>query len=361
MTDLTKFLDRKSLLADRTEVTDEVLECLYEFSEEDVNLDSLEKFTEKKFKELSEEEKTELVKNLENADYKKYKNCYISTSKLLFEKAETLVKEIKALNVLNGLGYSVYLLPFGYARNNQNFLQKSADSITNHQFLEFKNVVSVGKNAGYNAYKESRHQSNNTFLIFENDVEPQTAINNIHRVIEVIRQDNKKNEIENNFEGYIFLNFQMRNMSKLYEINKDGRTKEIEITAFGLKNTRELNDNSQVEERFSNKHPLPRNNIVHYYDSVNKQNCQNDKSSVWESYVSLVKIFLSKEDVNDKKKILEASKLALAFQSRDAGEVVSKEFEKRGVKDENTLVKVIRGAAYPELLKKKDKGIGIER
>ena len=44
MLELTNFLDRKSLLADKTEIDDAILDQLYELSEEDVNFESLEKF-----------------------------------------------------------------------------------------------------------------------------------------------------------------------------------------------------------------------------------------------------------------------------------------------------------------------------
>ena len=64
MSELTKFTDRKTFLADKSELTEEELAQLCELSEEDVDLDSLETFTEKKFKELSEKEREDLAGRL---------------------------------------------------------------------------------------------------------------------------------------------------------------------------------------------------------------------------------------------------------------------------------------------------------
>ena len=253
MENLENFLDRKSLLADKKEVTDELLDYLIELSEEEINFDSIEKFTDKKYRDLTENEKKELITKLENADYKKYKNSFISTSKLLYEKSETLVKEIKALNVLNELGYSVYLLPFGYARNNQNFLQKSTDSIFEHRFLEMKSISSDGKNAGYNAYRESRKQADNVILSFEKDVSPKIALNNVQRSLNISKRTYDENNIQADMSGYVFLHFEKTNETELFEIDKNGRTKKIELNSFGLKNTRESINDSQVEVEVKNE------------------------------------------------------------------------------------------------------------
>lgn len=275
MTNLTNFLDRKSLLADRTEVTDEILECLCELSEESVNYKSLERFTEKKFRDLSLKEKEELIKNLESADYKKYKNCFISTSKLLYEKSETLIKEIKALNVLSNLGYSVYLLPYGYARNNQDFLQKSADFILNSKFLEFKNVVSIKETAGESAYKDSRKQSNNVFLFYENDIKEDVAIHAIIRYINASKKDLKGKGLNYNYEGEVFFYFGKTGKTKLVEINKEGFVKDKEINSFGMKNIGRAQA-SPVVELFSEKpHPLPINNITSSNQQVNKNSYES--------------------------------------------------------------------------------------
>ena len=280
--DLTNFLDRKSLIADRKTIDDHLLNYLYELSEEDVNFESIEKFTDKKFRELNEQERIDLIERLQNADYKQYKNCYISTSKLLYEKPETLIKEVKTLNVLNDLEYSVYLLPYGYARNNQNFLQKSADSITKSQFLELKTVVSSGRNAGQSAFKDSRKQSNNVIISFSEDISPHIAMQNIWNYI----NGAKKNLVEKNegydFSGELFLHFEKNNKTILYEISKEGDLIQKDIHLFGEKKALAPNE-SQVMGLFSDEsHPLPKNNIQSsesYVNNIQKLEISSEKDN----------------------------------------------------------------------------------
>lgn len=248
-----KFLDRKSLLADKKELTDNDIDTILELSPEEINISSLENFTNKKFTDLSISEKTDLINKLENADYKKYKNSFLSTSKLLYEKSETLSKEIKILKSLDELNYTIYLLPYGYARNNQDFMQKSTDSILKHQFLEMKSVSSAGKNAGYNAFRESKKQAENAILSFEQDVSQETALNNVQRSLGAMIKGYKEQNLNYDMSGSVFLHFEKTGLTKLYEINRDGKTKEINVKNFGLKNTREFNKNSQVEAEVTEK------------------------------------------------------------------------------------------------------------
>lgn len=248
-----RFLDRKSLLADKKELTDNDIDTILELSSEEINISSLENFTHKKFNDLSISEKADLISKLENADYKKYKNSFLSTSKLLYEKSETLSKEIKILKTLDELNYSIYLLPYGYARNNQDFMQKTTDSILKHKFLEMKSVSSSGKNAGYNAFRESKKQAENAILSFEQDISPETALNNIQRSLGAMIKGYKERGLNYDMSGSVFLHFEKTGVTKLYEINKDGKTKELNVKAFGLKNARELDKNSQVEAEVTAK------------------------------------------------------------------------------------------------------------
>ena len=268
MLELTNFLDRKSLLADKTEIDDAILDQLYELSEEDVNFESLEKFTNKKYKDLSDSEKNELIKRLETADYKKYKHCYISTSKLLYEKPETLVKEIKALKLLNDLGYIVYLLPFGYARNNQNLLLKSADSIINLQFLEMKTVVSSGPTAGQSSYKDSRKQSNNVILTYTEDISFHNAKDSIWNYINGAKKDLIKNNKEYDFTGEIFFYFEKNNKIMLFDVSKEGEFKQKDIHSFGLKKALPLDERQVVGDVKNKSVELPKTNISLSSDSA---------------------------------------------------------------------------------------------
>lgn len=267
-----RFLDRKSLLADKKELTDNDIDTILELSSEEINISSLENFTHKKFNDLSISEKADLISKLENADYKKYKNSFLSTSKLLYEKSETLSKEIKILKTLDELNYSIYLLPYGYARNNQDFMQKTTDSILKHKFLEMKSVSSSGKNAGYNAFRESKKQAENAILSFEQDISPETALNNIQRSLGAMIKGYKERGLNYDMSGSVFLHFEKTGVTKLYEINKDGKTKELNVKAFGLKNTRELDKNSQVEAEVTAK-PIeqPMNTITQNKHLSNQQ------------------------------------------------------------------------------------------
>lgn len=300
MTELNNFLDRKSLIADKTEINDEILEQLYELSEEEVNFESLEKFTDKKFRDLSQEERFELIKALEKADYKKYKNCYISTSKLLYEKSETLIKEIKALNVLNDLGYSVYLLPYGYARSNQDLLQKSADSITNHNFLEFKNIISEKPTAGESAFKDARKQSDNMFFYYENLKDKNVAVHAIVRNINASKKELLKQGLSYNYEGEIFFHFQQTGQTMLVSIDKWGYVRDKNILSFGLKNIEAAHDSPVVELFDDKSSPLPDNNIKQTDRTVNNNSPDSEKNdpAIKEVYKIIEKRISEKEAKN---------------------------------------------------------------
>lgn len=266
---------RIQYLEGKTELSDEDLATVVEFRHEYPDMNSLKKYTGKKYRDLTKDERQELIVALLNDDeYLKYKNCYIAKSKLLYDSSETLIKETAALSRLNDLGYEVYLLPYAYARDSMNCYQKSADSITAGDFLEMKSVVSTGKNAGYSTYKDARQQADNIYLSFVNDVSEEKAINNVYRAIGGIKDGNRKNGHEDNFSGYIFLNFEKTNEVVLYEISKDGlvtkvekeelnRFKKIEGVAY---------DNSQVEENPMTEHgSSPIDRITEGISAVNEK------------------------------------------------------------------------------------------
>ena len=95
-----------------------------------------------------------------------------------------------------------------------------------------------------------------------------------------------------------------------------------------------------------------------YTIAPKNNNKLNDyKKEIWNDYISSVRSFLSKEDLNNKNKVLEASKMALACQSDVEGAtgIINTEFANRGVKSKATLIKAIKEAAYPELIQKKAK------
>lgn len=277
-----KLIDNRiDLLNGKTELSQDELYQLVEFKQEYTSNDTLEVFTNKKYRELDNKEKKELVDKLLKSDYLKYKNCYISRSKLLYDSSETLEKEITILEKLNNLGYEVYLLPYAYARDSMNCYLKNADSITNGEFLEFKTVVSTGKNAGQSVYRDARKQADNVFISLKNELSEEKVINNIYATI----KESKKHGQTNSFEGLVFLNFEQdNNRTVLYNFDKDGYAIRLENpSAEYLKKIKGIVSDSQVLENPMLEHgSSPKNNIQQPSPVV------NSKMSDWEmKYSSL--------------------------------------------------------------------------
>ena len=277
-----KLIDNRiDLLNGKTELSQDELYQLVEFKQEYTSNDTLEVFTNKKYRELDNKEKKELVEKLLKSDYLKYKNCYISRSKLLYDSSETLEKEITILEKLNNLGYEVYLLPYAYARDSMNCYLKNADSITNGEFLEFKTVVSTGKNAGQSVYRDARKQADNVFISLKNELSEEKVINNIYATI----KESKKYGQTNSFEGLVFLNFEQdNNRTVLYNFDKDGYAIRLENpSAEYLKKIKGIVSDSQVLENPMLEHgSSPKSNIQQPSPVV------NSKMSDWEmKYSSL--------------------------------------------------------------------------
>lgn len=268
MTELTKFADRKSFLADKSELTEEELAQLCELSEEDVDLDSLETFTEKKFKELSEKEREDLAGRLLKAEYKKYKNCWISTSKLLYETPETLTKEAKALDVLGGLGYEAFLLPYGYARNNQKLFMKSAGSLVKGRFLEMKTVVSKGATAGQSAYRDSRKQADSAFITYTEDISPHAAMESLWNYVNGAKAALDKAGKWADFSGEVFLYFEKSGKTMLFEVSSDGKFSQKSVSDFGFKKAPPLEEGRVVEDVEAKPFEPPKENLQQNSNSV---------------------------------------------------------------------------------------------
>ena len=254
--------------------------------------------------------KENLINSLMKDDYIKYKNCYIARSKLLYDSSETLIKEISALSQLNDLGYEIYLLPYSYARDSMNFYKKSADSITYGDFLELKSTISTNERAGQNCYEAGRKQADNIYISFVNDISEENALKSIYGSIGNIKKGNRKNNIEDNFKGLLFLNFEKKGEIYLYDISKEGYVTKLENASFeNLKKILEANKNSQVIVDPSNKRRSPRNlNLQQIDEHVNNENIQNISPSDYLTQkinASGINVHLSKEEM---KVILEAGK-----------------------------------------------------
>lgn len=114
--------NRLNCLKGKIELTQNDIDELIEFKNEHPNMSSLRRYTDKNFRDLSLTERHRLLESLIYGDewlpdagcydeYIRYKNCYIATSKLLYDTSGTLLKETDALSRLSDLGYTVYLLP----------------------------------------------------------------------------------------------------------------------------------------------------------------------------------------------------------------------------------------------------------
>lgn len=264
-------ITRKTIIADKKEITDEEINQLIELKHEYPDMTGLKKYTDKKYRDLSEEEKKELVENLLTDDYLKYKNCFIARSKLLYDTSETLEKEVSILDKMNDLGYEIYLLPYQYARDSMNCYQKSADSISMDNFLEFKTVTSTGKNAGQSAFRDGKKQANNIYITLKNEISEEKVINNIYATIREAK--NNKNEVD--YSGLLYLNFEkLDNKTVLYELDKDGYAVRLQSADFDyLKKIKGIVSDSQVLENPITEHgSSPKTNINEQNISVNSVN-----------------------------------------------------------------------------------------
>lgn len=265
--------NRFTLVGNKTSITKEELEELVEYKHEYANQDELKKYIEKDYHSLSADEKKNLIKELMHDDYVQYKNCHIARSKLLYDSSDTLIKEISIIDKLNDLGYEVYLLPYGYARDSMNCYLKSADSITNGNFLEFKTVISTGKYAGQSVYTEGRKHAGNIFISLLNETSEQKVVNNIYKVINEKKRLSKITGKEEDFSGLVYLNFEKdNNRTVLYQFDREGKALRLDNPTYeNLKKCLSDIATTQVQENPATEHgSSPTTNILQESDSVNK-------------------------------------------------------------------------------------------
>lgn len=272
--------NRFTLVGNKTSITKEELEELVEYKHEYANQDELKKYSEKDYHSLSADEKKNLIEELMQDDYVQYKNCHIARSKLLYDSSDTLIKEISIIDKLNDLGYEVYLLPYGYARDSMNCYLKSADSITNGNFLEFKTVISTGKYAGQSVYTEGRKQADNIFISLLNETSEQKVVNNIYKVINEKKRLSKITDKEEDFSGLVYLNFEKdNNRTVLYQFDREGKALRLDNPTYeNLKKCLSDIAITQVQENPATEHgSSPTTNILQELDSVNKD-IESDKN-----------------------------------------------------------------------------------
>lgn len=348
--------NRLDCLKGKTKLTQDDIDCLIEFKNEHPNMLSLMRYTGKNFRELSLIERRQLLECLIYGhewlpdagcydEYIRYKNCYIATSKLLYDTSDTLLKETAALSRLSDLGYVVYLLPYGFARNGIGCFQKAADSITFGEFLELKSVTSTGKAAGESAYKDARAQANNVYISIVNENSEEKILNNIYRAIGRIKQDNKVNGMEDNFSGTVFLNFEQTGETFLYQVASNGvitKMKDVSPECFqkikaAVQNSRQVVADPMTLHQHGG---LPNANIADKKSLVNKK----DAKKVFNVYINTINVKLSRTNNKSAETLLAIAAQVLKQLSAKEKQQLDNILLKKGVSSTKTLIKTLTKA-----------------
>ena len=144
--DNSEKMTRSAYLEGKTELTDEDIIALLDLPSEKYDNNFINHYTDKTYKDLRDvpEEISKLVGILKSKpEYLKYHNTYISKTKILFEQSSTLYNEIPCLIVLNELNKSAYLLPYEFAKGDNDNVRAFADSLKEDVFTDFKRVFAA--------------------------------------------------------------------------------------------------------------------------------------------------------------------------------------------------------------------------
>ena len=160
-------ITRSEYLNGKTALTDEDIISLLDLPPEKVAA-NIETYTEKSYKELKEnpEELARLTKELTSAKYLRYKETFISKSKLLYEQSSVLYNEIPCLIVLNEMKIPAYLLPYEYAKNKQGDTRHFADSLKENAFTDFKRVFNTKIR---HSFENGMEQGRDIFFLVNNE------------------------------------------------------------------------------------------------------------------------------------------------------------------------------------------------
>ena len=160
-------ITRSEYLNGKTALTDEDIISLLDLPPEKV-VANIETYTEKSYKELKEnpEELARLTKELTSAEYLRYKETFISKSKLLNEQSSVLYNEIPCLIVLNEMKIPAYLLPYEYAKNKQGDTRHFADSLKENAFTDFKRVFNTKIR---HSFENGMEQGRDIFFLVNNE------------------------------------------------------------------------------------------------------------------------------------------------------------------------------------------------
>ena len=158
---------RSQFLEGKTELTNEDIIHLLDLSPEKTAA-NIEIYTEKSYKELkgNPEELARLTKELTSAEYLRYKETFISKSKLLYEQSSVLYNEIPCLIVLNEIKIPSYLLPYEYAKNKQGDTRHFADSLKENAFTDFKRLFNLRLK---HSFDKGLEQGRDIFFLVNNE------------------------------------------------------------------------------------------------------------------------------------------------------------------------------------------------
>ncbi len=158
---------RSQFLEGKTELTNEDIIHLLDLSPEKTAA-NIEIYTEKSYKELkgNPEELARLTKELTSAEYLRYKETFISKSKLLYEQSSVLYNEIPCLIVLNEMKIPAYLLPYEYAKNKQGDTRHFADSLKENTFTDFKRLFNLRLK---HSFDKGLEQGRDIFFLVNNE------------------------------------------------------------------------------------------------------------------------------------------------------------------------------------------------
>ena len=158
---------RSQFLEGKTELTNEDIIHLLDLSPEKTAA-NIETYTEKSYKELkgNPEELARLTKELTSAEYLRYKETFISKSKLLYEQSSVLYNEIPCLIVLNEMKIPAYLLPYEYAKNKQGDTRHFADSLKENTFTDFKRLFNLRLK---HSFDKGLEQGRDIFFLVNNE------------------------------------------------------------------------------------------------------------------------------------------------------------------------------------------------
>mgnify|MGYP006916078652 CR=1 FL=1 len=179
-------------------------------------------YTDKDFRDLSPAERESLKIRLQAARYTVVDGVFVAENRAKYEAARDFKKELKACKVLHEWGHTVYLLPFDYARDETGNQKKSADTLTDGEFLELKET---DRNIRGN-YNKAIGQGKDVLLYITGDVDKQFAVNEMMREIGNIRKQKDAGKKNIDFEGNVYIYLEKRAELLLLRIKTSGIIRE---------------------------------------------------------------------------------------------------------------------------------------